>query len=76
MSNLTINQIYAKEIESEKYSADIYIDTYYTRLLAYEGYKNEVIDFMAELKQDMPLLDVGCGTGFFWACSSTRGGVI
>ena len=36
-----MNSQYAGEIESEKYQANIYIDTYYNRLLAYEGYKNE-----------------------------------
>lgn len=65
MNRLPTNQIYAEEIESERHQAAIYIDTYYTRLLAYEGYKTEVVEFMSDLSHDAPLLDVGCGTGWF-----------
>jgi len=63
MSN-TVEQ-YSLEIESEKYQAEIYIDTYYTKLLAYEGYKQEVMKSMADLPVSSSILDVGCGTGWF-----------
>ena len=64
---MSIYSQYAGEIESEKYQAGIYIDTYYNRLLAYEGYKAEVIDFMRQngISQEVSVLDVGCGTGWF-----------
>ncbi len=73
MSNLTTTQVYAQEIESERHQAAIYIDTYYVRLLAYEGYKNDVVDIMADLPKDAPLLDVGCGTGWFLSLLERKG---
>jgi len=70
-----MNNQYAGEIESEKYQAKIYIDTYYTRLLAYEGYKNEVVDLMKEagIAQHDSILDVGCGTGWFLSLLQRQG---
>ena len=70
-----MNSQYAGEIESEKYQANIYIDTYYNRLLAYEGYKNEVVDLMKEvgISQNHSILDVGCGTGWFLSLLQRQG---
>lgn len=56
---------YLREIESQKYQAKVYIDTYYIKLLAYEGYKQEVMSLLSDLGTDSRLLDVGCGTGWF-----------
>ena len=66
---------YAGEIESEKYQAKIYIDTYYTRLLAYEGYKNEVVDLIKkiEISHNQSILDVGRGTGWFLSLLQRQG---
>ena len=70
-----MNNQYAGEIESEKYQAKIYIDTYYNRLLAYEGYKNEVVNLMedAGISKNASILDVGCGTGWFLSLLQREG---
>lgn len=70
---LTADQIYAQEIESEKYQATIYVDTYYSRLIAYEGYKHEVLALMGKLPRDARVLDVGCGTGWFLSLLGSQG---
>jgi len=70
---LTADQVYAQEIESEKYQAAIYVDTYYSRLIAYEGYKQEVLDFMGHLPRHARVLDVGCGTGWFLSLLKKQG---
>lgn len=67
------NSYYRQEIESERHQAEIYIETYYNKLLAYEGYKSEVINQMKELPRDCRLLDVGCGTGWFLKLLSELG---
>lgn len=57
--------IYEQERLSEKYQSEIYIKTYYTSLLAYEGYKKEVLNFLPQMRSEQRLLDIGCGTGWF-----------
>lgn len=66
-------QIYAKEIESERHQAAIYIETYYERLVAYEGYKTAVLDCMRDLPREARVLDVGCGAGWFLALLHRQG---
>ena len=70
-----MNSKYAGEIESEKHQANIYIDTYYNKLLAYEGYKDEVVYFMedAGISKNSSILDVGCGTGWFLSLLQRQG---
>lgn len=72
-----MNSQYAGEIESQKFQANIYIDTYYNRLLAYEGYKNEVVHLMedAGISKRGGILDVGCGTGWFLSLLKRHGWV-
>ena len=76
MSNSGGKDQYYLEIESSKFQVDIYIDTYYKKLLAYEGYKQEVMSFISDMPTDSRIFDVGCGTGWFlsmlkrheWTC--------
>lgn len=66
---------YQGEIKSSKYQAAIYIDTYYNRLLAYEGYKEETVKFLESINvaKNSKFLDVGCGTGWFLALLRRHG---
>lgn len=38
---MNVKDIYIKEIESERRQAAIYEETFYEKLLAYEGYKKK-----------------------------------
>ncbi|MGL4860548.1 MAG: class I SAM-dependent methyltransferase [Enterobacteriaceae bacterium] len=71
----TSDSVYLGEIESEKYQSKIYDDIFYKKILAYEGYKSELITFMQKnnVGVNAKLLDVGCGTGWFLTLLSKNG---